>query len=349
MKEKTKKFFNKIVEFFYKGRYFWIKLGFVFITIFLTTIMIFFILRLTPGDTVVNYAKSIMSSRPGITYEQAYKEAVDLLNYDPDAPIFQQFGRFLSGLFNGSLGVSIYRSDVTAALLIKQKLPWTLFIATIALLVSFALGTYIGAIMARKRKTKADAAISTVVLVVNSIPDYLIGLLLIMLFSYDLKLFPTSGNYDIQYVPGFNLPFILNALWHAALPIISLVLASVGGWALQMRSNTIGVLGEDYIYCAKARGLSERVITRKYLKRNALLPLITSLALSFAVLFGGSTLIEGIFNYPGLGQELASRIGLRDYFVVQGILFFSSTIVIIVNFLTDMIYYLIDPRVRRGA
>ena len=349
MKTKFKNICRKIAIFFYKGRYFWVKLGFMLLTIFLTTIMIFFILRLTPGDTVVNYAKSIMSARPGISYEQAYREAVNLLNYDPEAPILQQFGRFFVGLFNGTLGMSIYRQDITAVLLIKQKLPWTLFIATIALVISFLLGTWLGSVMARKRRTKADAALSGVVLFVNSIPDYLIGLLLIMLFAYDLKIFPTSGNYDIYYTPGFNLAFIINVLWHATLPILALILSSVGSWALQMRSNAIGVLGEDYIYCAKARGLSERLITRRYLKRNALLPLVTSLALSFAVLFGGSTLIEGIFNYPGLGQELASRIGLRDYFVVQGILFFSSTIVILVNFLTDMIYYLIDPRVRRGT
>lgn len=335
-----------IYMFFYRGRYFWQKLGFVLLTLVLTTVMIFFILRLTPGDTVVNYAKSIQAAQ-NLTYEEAYRVAVKLLNYDPNAPIYEQFFIFIRGLFDGSLGRSIYRQDITAALLIKQKLPWTLFVSTIALLISFFLGTWLGAVMAKKRNSVTDNVSSGFIIVFNSIPDFLLGLLLIMLFSYTLGIFPTQGNYDIGYTPGFNLPFIGNVLWHAAIPILSLVLTGTGSWAFQMRANATGVLGEDYIYCAKVRGLSDRIITSRYLKRNALLPLITGLALSFGALFGGSTLMESIFNYPGLGAELAARIGQRDYFVVQGILFFSSSMIILLNFVTDMIYYLIDPRIRR--
>lgn len=337
-----------LIYFFSKNCYFWTKLLFVLITLSLTTVMIFFILRLTPGDTVVNYAKSIQASQ-NISYEEAYRVAVKLLNYDPNAPLLKQFAIFIEGLFNGTLGSSIYRDDITATLLIKQKLPWTIFVSSIALFLSFFLGTWLGSMMAKRRNTTFDNISSGFVIISYSIPDFLVGLLLVMLFSYKLDIFPTQGNYDIEYTPGFNLAFIGNVLWHAALPIISIVLTSVGGWAFQMRANATSVLGEDYIYCAKVRGLSDRIITNKYLKRNALLPLVTSLALCFAALFGGSTLMESIFNYPGLGQELASRIASRDYFVVQGILFFSSSIVIILNFVTDMIYFFIDPRIRRES
>lgn len=346
MKDNLKKIWRVIIGFLYRGRYFWKKLGYVLLTLVLTTIMIFFILRLTPGDTVINYAKSIQASQ-NLTYEEAYQVAVRLLNYDPNAPIYEQFYIFVTGLFDGTLGRSIYRDDITALLLIKQKLPWTLFVSTIALLISFFLGTWLGSVMAKKRDTAVDNVTSFFVILTNSTPDFLVGLLLIMLFAYKLDLFPFQGNYDIQFTPGLNWPFINNVLWHAALPILSLVITGVGGWAFQMRANVTSVLGEDYIYCAKVRGLSDRIITKKYLKRNAMLPLVTSLALTFASLFGGSTLMESIFNYPGLGQELAARIASRDYFVVQGILFFSSSIVIILNFITDMIYYLIDPRIRR--
>lgn len=344
--KKENKFKKAILSFLYRGRYFYKKLFFVLITLVLTTIMIFFILRLTPGDTVYNYAKTIQASQ-NLTYEEAYRVAVNLLNYDPQAPIYEQFFRFVKGLFDGTLGQSIYNKEITAALLIKQKLPWTLFISTLALMISFFLGTWIGSIMARRRGKVTDNVISGFVILSNSIPDFLIGLLLMMLFSYKLGWFPMQGNYDIQYHPGFNFPFIWNVIWHAILPIMSIVLGSVGGWIFQMRANATSVLGEDYIYCAKVRGVSEKLITNRYLKRNSLLPLITTLALAFAALFGGSTLMESIFNYPGLGQELASRIALRDYFVVQGILFFSSSVVILLNFFVDMIYYLIDPRVRR--
>lgn len=345
---RMKRFFVAIGKFFYRYRYFWNKLGVALITLALTTLLIFFILRLTPGDIVHNYALALASQR-NVSYEEGYRLAVMLLNYDPNEPVFSQFFRYIGGLFRGELGNSLYAEGITANLLIKQRLPWTLFISSVALFISFVVGCFLGSFMARKRSGFREGAITSYIVVSNSIPDYLMGLLLVILFAYELNIFPAQGNYDIAYTPGFNLPFIGNVLYHAFLPILAYVFVQTGGWAMSMRGSAVGVLGEDYINAARARGLPERLITRKYLKRNAMLPLITSLALSFAGLFGGSVLMESVFNYPGIGMELSARIGSRDYFVVQGILFFTSAIVIIVNLITDSIYSLIDPRVRRGS
>lgn len=117
---------------------------------------------------------------------------------------------------------------------------------------------------------------------------------------------------------------------------------------MQMRGSCIGVLGEDYILAARARGLSDKTIRTNYMKKNALLPLVTSFGVSFGAMFGGATLIESIFNYPGLGLEISNRIISKDYMVVQGLIFFTAFMVILVNLVVDLIYPLIDPRVRKG-
>ncbi len=128
-----------------------------------------------------------------------------------------------------------------------------------------------------------------------------------------------------------------------------MVIVQISGWALTMRGSCVSVLGEDYVNAAKARGIPKKTIDKKYLRRNAILPLVTSIAISFATLFGGSTLIESMFNFPGLGLQLSYYIGCRDYFVIVGILFFTSSIIIFANLIADSIYSLIDPRIRRDA
>ncbi len=337
-----------VAAFFYRTRFFWKRAFVALLTLFLSAFLIFIVLRLTPGDTVRNYALQLQTQR-NISYEEAYSLATRMLNYDPNENVFTGFFKYLGGVFQGNLGQSIYFESLNAWSLIKQRLPWTLFISSFSLLISFLLGTWFGSVMARKRNSILVSAGETTLVVTSAIPDYLIGLLLVMLFSFNLGIFPSSGHYDIQYEIGFNLPFILNVLWHAALPILSFVLSQVGMWALLMRGSAVGVLGEDYIYSARARGLPESLISRKYLKRNALLPLFTSFTGAFASLFGGATLMENVFNYPGIGSELAARISARDWFLVQGILLFTSFMVILVNLITDSVYSLIDPRVRRDS
>lgn len=337
-----------IGRFFVKYAYFFKKIGIALLTLACSTIIIFFILRLIPGDIVREYAMQIASKR-GISYDAAYQIAVQLLNYDPQASIFVQFFKYVKGLFQGNLGASMYVDGITANLLIKQRLPWTLFITSAALIISFLVGTWMGSFMARKRTGAANVALNTYIVTSGSVPDYLMGLLLVLLLAYTFPVFPAQGNYDINTsTPGFNLTFFVDVLYHAFLPILAYVIVQTGSWALMMRGSSVGVLGEDYINAARARGLKTSTITRKYLKRNAMLPLITTLAVTFAGLFGGSTLMESIFNYPGIGLELAARIGQKDYFVVQGIMFFSSAMVILINLVTDSIYSLVDPRVREG-
>ncbi|MGM9813811.1 MAG: ABC transporter permease [Candidatus Enteromonas sp.] len=342
------KAWNITKRFFSKYSYFFMKIGVSLLTLALTTILLFFLLRLIPGDIIELYALKLQGQQ-GITYDRAYELAKVLLNFDPNENVFQAFGRYIGGLFRGQLGASYLETGVSANSLIATRLPWTLFICSVSLVISFLLGTFIGTIVAEKRNGIFAKITSGYVALSGSIPDYLLALLLIIVFAYTLDWFPAQNNYDIFSVtPGFNLPFIGDVLYHAFLPILASAIVQTGTWILQMRGSAIGVLGDDFVLAAKARGLRGRTIRRKYLKRNALLPLVTMLGVSFGALFGGSTLMESIFNYPGIGLEISNRIVNKDYMVVQGLIFFSAAMVILVNLVVDIIYPLVDPRVRKS-
>ena len=314
----------------------------------ISSVLLFFILRLIPGNVVEEYARAHMQQW-SMSYEDAYERAASILNYDPNENVFIAFFKYIGGVFRGNLGSSYNETGVTVNSLIKQFLPWTLFIATISLIVSFFLGSLIGARAAHKRGKALDKISSVYIGISGSIPDYLVALLLVIFLGFRFKWFPTQYNYDVFSVtPGWNLPFILDVLYHACLPILAYVIVQTGNWILYMRGSCIGVLGEDYIFAARARGLSEKTIRNRYMKKNAMLPLIAMLGISFGGIFGGAVLVESIFKYPGIGLEITARITSKDYVVVQGLIFFTSAMTILVNLVVDLIYPLIDPRVRRG-
>jgi peptide/nickel transport system permease protein len=146
--------------------------------------------------------------------------------------------------------------------------------------------------------------------------------------------------------PGFNFPFILNVLYHGALPILTYVITTIGTWALTMKGSAVNVLGEDYIIAASIRGVSERTLMNRYVKRNAMLPLITTLAVSFGFMLGGSPLIENVFSYPGMGYYIGQATQQRDYTLMQGLLLVTSLAVILANLASDLIYAKLDPRVK---
>jgi len=339
-----KTFFTKVKIFFYKSRYFWIKAGVTLITLFIVAIFSFILIKSLPGDVVHNYAVNLQNTMK-VSYEDAYETATRLLNYDPDESLITSFGKYLGGLLKGNLGQSMYMEKVTVNSLLHDYLPWTLLVSSISLFLSFIIGTAMGVTMARKRKGFADTAMTGIITVTSSIPDYLLGVILLMYFGSVLGIFPTYGAYDIS-TKGDTGMFILSILHHAALPIITYTIAQIGNWALMAKGSAVAVLGDDYVNAAIVRGLPPRLIERKYLKRNAMLPLVTSLVISFAYLFGGSTVMESVFSYPGIGKAFATYIGKRDYFVVQGLFMFLSFFIIIANLVADTVCGLLDPRIR---
>ena len=335
---------SKIAGFFWDSRFFWKRLGIALINILFAVLLTFLVLTLTPTNAIDSYAQTLVEQR-GISLEEARKLAVEILGYDPEANVFKQLWDYIVNLAHGNLGTSIYLKDVTANSVIAQFLPYTLFISAIALLISFLLGINMGANMVWKKSPAKETLLTSYIVTSSAVPDYLWGLILLYVFGCTLGWFPLGGARDITN----GLPVVIDLLWHATLPVLSMVIVQTSSWALLMRGSTVSVLGEDYVNAAKARGIPNRIIVRKYLRRNAMLPLVTQIAISFGAIFGGSTLIESIFSYPGLGLQLSTYIGARDYFVVVGILFFTSVIIILANFIADSVYSFVDPRVRRDS
>jgi peptide/nickel transport system permease protein len=184
-------------------------------------------------------------------------------------------------------------------------------------------------------------------MVANAVPNYVFAYLFIVIFVVTFHLFPMIGAYDASLTtPGFNLSFFVDVLRHAFLPILSYFVTSLGSWVLYMRNNAIVVLGDDYVQAAKARGLPESRITWTYVGRNAMLPLFTLLAINIGYIFGGSTLIEYIFTYPGIGYFISRSVSTRDYPLIQGLFFIITVAVTLSNLIADLIYSRLDPRVR---
>jgi len=350
--EKVKKVLLKIgraiAGFFYKYRYLWKNIGVAAVTLVLSIFLLFILLKLIPGSSVDQFARTLATQR-NISFEEARVQAIQILGYDPDESVFSSFWHYLQKLFQGNLGQSIYDTNLNVNDVISKFLPWTLFLSAASLFISFFLGMFMGSKLAYQKNKIKNGVRTGYIIVSGAFPDFIFGLLVLIIFATKLKWFPTGQAYspDVS-TPGFNIKFIGDVLYHAFLPILTYVFINTSGWALSVKGSCVTVLGDDYIYAAKARGIPDYVIVRKYLRKNAMLPLITSLAISFAATFGGSPLIENVFNYPGLGQLLSNYIVSREYFMIVGILFFTSAIIILANMITDMLYSIVDPRVRRS-
>ncbi|CAM3520490.1 ABC transporter permease [Paenibacillus lupini] len=315
------------------------------ITVFLAMLLTFFLLRMTPGSAIDTWARDYATQR-GMSLDEAYRQITAMINYNPKEPLFAQLGRYLGGLMHGNLGMSMIYQNVSVNEIIANALPWTLFVLSVSLIISFLIGINLGAMMAFKRKTILDPIISIYAILTSSVPNFIVGILLLVIFSFQFGWFPVNGAYDPIVDPGFNFPFLLNVLYHGALPILTYVITTIGTWALTMKGSAVNVLGEDYIIAASIRGVSERTLMNRYVKRNAMLPLITTLAVSFGFMLGGSPLIENVFSYPGMGYYIGQATQQRDYTLMQGLLLVTSLAVILANLASDLIYAKLDPRVK---
>lgn len=319
-----------------------------FATVFIVMTLTFFILRLMPGNPIDLYIINLMRSG-GLSYEEARNRALALFRINLTMPLHIQYFEYLSNVFRGDLGNSIISVGTPVIKIIAEFLPWTVFSVGLALIISFVLGIFIGTLMAYRRGSKIDSILITLLSAFSAIPNYIIGLLFIVVLGAQLKLVPFTmlrGAYSPYIKPGFTPEFIADVFLHAAFPILVYVITTIGSWALTMRGSVISVLGEDYVLVAKVRGLPERRIMWTYVGRNAVLPLFTNLAISIGFIFGGSTLVEFVFVYRGIGYRLWEAVGARDYPVAQGIFLIITIAVVLSNLLADMLYAVLDPRVR---
>ena len=317
-------------------------------TIWFVTSLIFFLVRLMPSNPVEVFINELITQY-SLTYSEAKDQATALFAFDVDQPLLQQYAEYMGQLLRGNLGTSL-RSPGTPVLdIIKAYLPWTIFSVGIGLLLSFTLGVFLGMIMAYKRDAWWEAILSGLASVLSSIPSYIIGIVLLVFLGVYWDLVPIHqmrGSRSPGVEIGFTFEFIKDIFFHASLPILTYVLASIGGWILRMKSSTMSTLGEDYVTVARARGLPESRITTAYVGRNAMLPLVTQLLISIGFIVGGSILIESIFVYQGIGFRLLASLNTRDYPLMQGIFLMITISVVVANLLADFVYGWFDPRVR---
>ena len=230
----------------------------------------------------------------------------------------------------------------------RAALPWTLGLLSVATIIGFLIGTVLGALMvtAPGRWKAALNWAAPIVMVVHSIPYFLLGIMLIAAFVATWAIFPVGGGYTLGETPEFSLSGLLTLLHHATLPAASIVLVAAGGWAIVMRSMMIIVQGEDYLQMARAMGLKGGRVFYSYHMRNALLPQITFLALSLGFIVSGSALVEVIFAYPGIGSILVEAITVKDLPLLQLILLVVIIVVTLFLVLLDIIYPMLDPRIK---
>jgi len=255
---------------------------------------------------------------------------------------------YVMGVLQGDLGKSIQFSEPVAGIL-AQALPWTLFVLTGASLLTFMSGILLGAVQAYYEGGEFDSGATLFNLTFHAIPYFVIAALMLIIVGFKLEWLPTGGRYDQTAVtPGFNLPFMVSATKHAILPVLSLIITGFGGGALQMRGNSIRVLGEDYIRVARLRGLSDRRIALRYVMRNSVLPMYTGFMISLGSLFGGSVILERIFQYPGIGYYTIQGFVTRDYPLIMGGFILTTVVVVIGILIADLTYGLLDPRATTG-
>jgi peptide/nickel transport system permease protein len=304
------------------------------------------LVRLLPGNPIEVRIDQLMQQ--GFTYEEARNQAATLYHFDPDEPLLAQYLRYMGNLLRGDLGESITSAGTPVTQQIMRFLPWTLFSIGTALLISFTAGVLLGIMMAYWRGGILDNVVTAIASILSGIPDYVYAILIILVAGVQLQLFNVGdlrGSVSQELSAGFTLEYVLSIIKHALLPIITYVLATIGVWILSMKSSTISTLGEDYISVAKARGLPEGRILTAYVGRNAMLPLVTRLAISIGYVLGGSVIVERFFQYPGLGLQLSRAVTTRDYTTMQGIFLVITIGVVVSNILADLAMGWLDPRV----
>ena len=320
------------------------RLGQAAFTLWAVTTFSFVLVRLMPGNPMGAMVRQLEAQ--GVNPVRA-RELVQLrLSIDPNKSIPLAYVEYIVNMAQGKLGISTYYGEPVVTIL-ANALPWTLFVLSWSLFITFFIGVVAGALMAYWEGGKLDVGLTSWAVTMGSIPYYVMAFLLLIFLSYRTGWFPTSGKQPTGVPPGFNLEYILGIVHHAALPVFSMVVAS-GIASLGMRGNSIRVLGSDYLRVARLRGLSDMTISTQYVARNAVLPMYTSLLISIGHMFGGSAVLEQVFQYRGLGYYLLSALNQRDYPLMMGCFVLITIAVVIALLIADFTYGYIDPRARRG-
>jgi peptide/nickel transport system permease protein len=262
--------------------------------------------------------------------------------------VIGQYFSYLGHTLTGNFGFSLTYFPEKVSSLIGQALPWTLGLVGFATVISFAVGTAIGAFAAWRRGRAFDSVMVPMGVMLSAMPVFWMGLLVVYVFAFKLGWFPITGSQGagqgLQSISGFTA-----IISHAVLPALTLTAVSLGGYIILMRNNMITVLGDDFVKYARAKGLPSHIIAYRYAARNAMLPNLTSFAMALGFVVAGAIFIEYVFGYPGIAYLLYQAVTSLDYPLMQGIFLIIVVGVLLANFLADLLYVILDPRIRMEA
>jgi peptide/nickel transport system permease protein len=317
------------------------RVGFYAIAWWVSLTLNFFIPRLAPGDPAAALEAQFQGRLDPAAFA-AMRAAFGLT----DEPVWVQYVHYLRNLTRGDLGVSIAHFPARVADVLEQGLLWTLFLSGLALLVSFSFGTLLGIYIGFYRGRRADTLLPSIFTFLGAFPYFWLAMVMLYFGGFLLGWFPLRHAYSDAARPAWSLSFAFDVAHHAILPASAIVLASLGGWLITMRSSMMSVLGEDYILLARAKGLGPRGVMLRYAARNAILPSITGFGMALGFILSGSLLTEVVFSYPGQGYLFFEAVKSLDYPLMQGLFLSITTSVLLANFCVDLVVVALDPRVR---
>ena len=315
------------------------------LTIWIAATLIWIIPRMSPIDPADVMLSRMAAGGGAVAGSEAILAGLKE-RFGLNDPLHVQYVKYLSNILTLDFGLSTATFPTPVAELIGKALPWTVGLMLISITITFFIGNLLGALMVWDHSPKLLRVAIPAVMVLTSIPPILSGLLLMWIFAAQLRWFPLTGAYGLMVEPGWTWTFVQSVLYHGFLPALSIVVVTFGFWALGMRGLMITVQGEDYTKLAEAKGLRPRYILYRYMIRNAILPQITAFALKIGLLIAGQVLVERIFTYNGMGNLLYDAILDQDFPVIQGVSFVIIVMTAMSVLLVDLIYPLIDPRIR---
>ena len=318
------------------------RVAFYLAAFFVAVTLNFFIPRIMPGDP----SARIIASFQG-RLNEAQIEAIRA-SYGTTGSMWEQYLGYVGQVMRMDFGISTVQFPEPTSSLLFYGATWTLVLVGIAITFAFLIGTMMGIHAAWNRGGFFDSVFTPINVMLNAFTPAVVALLLFYAFSLQLQWFPLGRAHATGLSPNWSFEFIGNVLYHATLPVLSILIVSFGGWHLGMRNVMINLLNEDFVILARAKGLSDRRVRYRYVARNAILPQITSLALSVGFLLGGALVTEQVFNYPGLGKFTVTAIESRDYSFIQAQLLLLTMSVLVANFLSDIANVVLDPRLRKG-
>jgi peptide/nickel transport system permease protein len=301
----------------------------------------FFIPRLMPGNPV----ESIMAKFPGTLQPAAYHALEAMLGVGHPGSLWHQYTTYLVDILHFNFGTSVSEYPAQVSTLLGETLPWTIILVGSATVIAFLIGTALGIAAGWRHGGRLDRVMPGLMFL-QAIPYFFFALILLELFAVRLHVFPIAQGYSQGLVPGWHWDFISSALYHSLLPAITIVLASIAGWMLQMRNVMITTIGEDYVVAAQAKGLPNRRVVLTYAARNAILPQLQGFGLAVGFVVSGALVMEIVFSYPGIGLLLVSAVTSNDYPLMQAIFLVITFAVLLANLIVDLIIVFVDPRAR---